>query len=431
MDMESRVMVDEMAKLVKAGKVPIKYLDESVKRILFWKFKLGLFDDPYKYSDEAREKETLLSAEHRRAARDAAAETMILLKNDDNSLPLAKSTKNVLVTGYLAESQDDVLDFWKGNGNHKDTVTILQGIKNKLPKAKISFAKGYDNKEESSDALVKDLVKKAASADVVIAVIGIPGKLAGEARTLADINPSGAQMKMLKTLKLTGKPVVVVVQAGRPMVLTNVAKHYDSILNAWIGGTEHGNAVADILFGDVNPSAKTTISFPYAVGQIPIYYNRYNTGRPHVDGREGPNDFWVSRYRDIPNEPLYPFGFGLSYTTYEYSGLSLSKPSINKSEDLKVSVTVKNTGRRAGQEVVQLYIRDVAASRVRPIKELKGFKKVSLNSGESKVVTFTLPATKLGFYDEDGNWLLESGEFKIFVGPNSRDAKEAGGLTLK
>jgi beta-glucosidase len=448
MDMESRVMHKEMAKLVKDGKVPVKTLDEAVGRILHWKFELGLFEDPYKYSDEAREKATLLSAEHRKAARDAAGEAMILLKNEGNTLPFSKSVKNVLVAGHLAESQEEVLDFWKGNGDHKDTITILEGVKKKLPGAKVSFAKGYnstvydesyyafnnikktDEKRPSDAALLKDLKAKASAADVIVATIGLTGRVAGEARSLADINPAPAQMAMLKALKATGKPVAVVVQSGRPMILTDIDKNYSAILNAWIGGTEHGNAVADILFGDVNPSAKTTISFPYELGQIPVYYNQFNTGRPHVDGREGNDRFWVSRYRDIPNAPLYPFGYGLSYTTFDYSGLSLSKSTLSSNESVTVSVNVKNTGKTAGKEVVQLYIRDIAASRVRPVKELKDFKKVAIGAGESKVVTFTMPAKKLGFYDEDGNWLLEAGAYKIFVGPNSRDVAEVD-LMLK
>ncbi len=443
MDMESRVMHKEMANLIRNGKVPIKKLDEAVGRILWWKFKLGLFEDPYKYSDEAREKATLLTAEHRKAAREAAGESMILLKNDGGVLPFSKSVKNVLVAGHFAESQDDVLDFWKGNGDHKDTVTILEGIRNKVPGAKVSFAKGYnsteyddsyyafnnikrtDEKRVSQAELVKDLSTKAASADVIIATIGLSGRVAGEARTLADINPDPEQMAMLKALKATGKPVAVVVQSGRPMVLTDVDKNHSAILNAWIGGTEHGNAVADILFGDVNPSAKTTISFPYALGQIPVYYNHYNTGRPHVDGQEGGDHFWVSRYRGIPNAPLYPFGFGLSYTSFEYTGLTLSKSKINQNDILTISINVKNTGSRAGQEVVQLYIRDLVASRVRPVKELKDFKKVAIGAGETRTVTFSFTAPKLGFYDEEGNWLLEKGAYKIFVGPNSRDVLEA------
>ncbi len=430
MDMESRVIIDELEKLIREGDVPLSQLDEAVSRILWWKFKLGLFEDPYKYSVEEREKATLLTVEHRKAARESAAESMVLLKNQGGLLPLVKSVRKVLVTGYLAESQEDVLDFWKGAGEHKDTVTILQGIRNKLPKATVDFATGYESEEKTSEKLLRELSEKARSSDVIVATIGIPGKLAGEARSLADIAPSPAQFEMLKRLKSTGKPVVIVVQAGRPMVLTEIDKQYPAILNAWIGGTEHGNAVADILFGDVNPSAKTTMTFPYAVGQIPVYYNQYNTGRPHVDGQEGPDNFWVSRYRDIPNAPLYPFGYGLSYTTFEYGNPVIAKPKININDNVNVSVTVKNTGKRAGLEIVQLYIRDPSASRVRPVKELKDFKRVELNANETKTIVFEFPAAKLGFYDENGNWLLESGEYKIMIGPNSRDLRETG-LTLK
>lgn len=448
MDMESRVMHKAMAKLIKEGKVPEKKLDEAVGRILYWKFKLGLFEDPYKYSSEAREKATLLTAEHRRLAREAASESMILLKNDKNVLPFSKSVKNVLVAGRLAEAQDEVLDFWKGNGQHEDTITILDGVRKKLPGATVSFSKGYnakvyddsfyafnnikktDEKRLSDEALMKDLKAKAAKADVIVATIGLTGRVAGEARTLANIDPDPAQMKMLKELKATGKPMVVVVQSGRPLILTKIDKHFPAILNAWIGGTEHGNGVADIVFGDVNPSAKTTISFPYALGQVPIYYNRYNTGRPHKDGDEGNDHFWVARYRDIPNEPLYPFGYGLSYSKFEYSNMKLGSNKINQNGMLKVMVTVKNTSKMAGEEIVQLYLRDPVASRVRPIKELKDFKKVMIGAGESKVVTFELPAERLGFYNEKGDWLLEKGAYKIFVGKNSRDVMEAD-LTLE
>lgn len=430
MDMESRVYIEELAGLVSSGKVPVSTIDETVGRILEAKFRLGLFDNPYKYSDEDREKATLLADAHRKAAREAAAESMVLLKNDGNALPLGKSVRNVLVTGYLAESQEDVLDFWKGNGDHKDTVTILEGVKNKIPNAKVDFAKGYAKGETTSDQMISEVGRKAGAADVIIAVIGIPGELAGEARSLADISPSPAQMSMLKAAKDSGKPVVVVVQAGRPMVLTGVDKEFPAILNAWIGGTEHGNAVADILFGDVNPTGKTTISFPYAVGQIPVYYNHYNTGRPHVDGQEGPDSFWVSRYRDIPNSPLYPFGYGLSYTSFDYGPVELSSGQIGKDGSVTVSVNVRNTGSRAGRETVQLYIRDIAASRVRPVKELKRFSKISLDPGETRNVSFVLEANDLGFYDESGNWLVEAGKFTVFVGPNSRDVKEAS-LLLK
>ncbi len=430
MDMESRVFTEELAKLVNNGAVSTARLDDAVGRILYYKFKLGLFEDPYRFCDEEREKRTLLAKEHLAIARTAAANSMILLKNQGNVLPLAKTTKNILVTGFLADSKPDVLDFWKGQGDDNNTVTVLAGLKNKLPNANISYAKGYEDGNKTNEVLLKELSKKAAGADVVVAVIGVSGKTTGEARCLADIAPTADQMQMLRTLKQSGKPVVVVVQTGRPMVLTEVDQNFSTILYAWIGGTEHGNGLADVLLGDVNPTAKTAMTFPYAVGQIPVYYNHYNTGRPHTDGKNGPDDFWVSRYRDIPNSPLYPFGFGLSYTTYDYSNLKLSKTNLTKNETVEVSIEVKNTGKVAGQEIVQLYIQDPYASRVRPVKELKDFQKISLNPGESKVVTFQLPATKLGFLDENGDSLLETGAYKIMVGKDSENLLKAD-LMLK
>ena len=426
MDMEARVFQKALARLVKAGKIPQARLDDAVGRVLYWKFKLGLFDKPYQYHDAAREKATLLSAEHQQAAREAAGNSMVLLQNKGNVLPLSKSLKNILVLGHLAESQDDVLDFWKGQGEHQNTVTILDGLRNKYPAAKVDFIRGYDKSFQSIAADAKIIPLKAKNADVLVVVIGLNGELAGEARVLADIRPAMGQMELLRQAKATGKPVVVVVQAGRPMVLTEVANDFPAILNAWIGGTQHGNAVADILAGDVNPSAKTVMTFPYAVGQIPVYYNHYNTGRPHVDGRNGPDDFWVSRYRDIPNAPLFPFGYGLSYSSFEYSKPTILKNEITQNDTVRVSVSVKNTSQRDGIEIAQLYIRDVTASRVRPVKELKDFKRLNIPAGASREVIFEVPAPALGFYDENGRYLLEPGAFRVFVGGNSRDVSELG-----
>ena len=426
MDMESRVFQQELAALVHAGKVPETRLNDAVRRVLYWKFKLGLFDDPYRYHNTAREKAALLATEHQQAAREAAANSMVLLKNEGPVLPLGKNLKNILVVGNLAESQEEVLDFWKGQGEHQHTVTILEGLKNKYPGATIEFVRGYDKRNNFITDDAGNIRQKARRADIIVAVIGLNGDLAGEARSLADISPAKGQMELLDVVKSTGKTHVVVVQAGRPMVLTEVARVHPAILYAWIGGTQHGNAVADILSGDVNPSAKTVMSFPYSVGQIPVYYNHYNTGRPHRDGDEGPDDFWVSRYRDIPNEPLYPFGYGLSYSGFAYSDLALAKNSINQNDTLRVSVSITNTSTRNGIEIAQLYIRDVAASRVRPVKELKAFERLLIPAGKTKKVVFELPAQQLGFFDENGNWLLEPGAFRVFVGTNSRDVQEAG-----
>ena len=429
MDMESGVMRNTLAQSVKDGKVPEALLDAAVARVLELKFRLGLFDNPYKYHDEVKEKASLLTAENLAAARKAAANSMTLLKNTDNLLPL-KSPKSILVLGHLAESQNDVLDFWKGLGDHKNTVTVLEGLKAKYPGATITFVKGVnrDGKlETGAEAQIKAAAKKA---DVIVATIGLYGDLAGEARSLGNPEPSKGQMDMLAAAKLTNKPLVVLVQAGRPMIITELMAKYNTILYTWIGGTQHGNAVADILSGEVNPSSKTVMSFPVSVGQIPVYYNHYNSGRPHKDGNEGPGDFWVSRYRDTPNEPLIPFGYGLSYSKFEYSDLSISKPEFNQNESVTVSVKVKNSSNVDGTEIVQLYIRDLVAQPVRPVKELKDFKRVAIKAGETARVTFELPATKLSFYDADGNTLLQKGDFKIMVGPNSRDLSEVK-LVLK
>jgi beta-glucosidase len=439
MDMESGVVMANLVQLIKEGKVTQARLDDAVSRILYYKFKLGLFEDPYRFSDERREAATLLNDNFIKAAREASQRSMILLKNENNILPLSKNLKNIAVIGGLAESQTDALDFWSGKGEAKDVVTILQGIKNKLSQATISYTKGYEvNYVQNLDAVynatantIAEAVTAAQKSDAVIAVVGLSGKIAGEARSLANIEIPSEQLKVLEALKATGKPVIVVISTGRPMIIPWLDKNMAAILYAWMPCTQGGNAVADILFGDYNPSAKTVMSFPYADGQIPVYYNNFSTGRPHTDSptNDGSN-FWVSRYRDIPNAPLYPFGYGLSYTTFEYSKPVLSKNVITKGEKLTVSITVKNTGKYDGEEIVQLYIRDLVASQVRPVKELKGFQKILLKAGESKEVTFTLTSAELSFMDADGKSHLESGDFKVFTGTNSRDVQEAS-FTLK
>ena len=430
MDMESRVVIENLPQLVKDKKVTMATVNEAVSKVLYWKFKLGLFENPYAFHDTKREAATLLAPEHLNVAQDAARKSMILLKNENKTLPISKTTKNILVCGQLADSQDDALDFWCGKGDKKDVTTYFKGIKDKMPSANVAYASGYDDLGKSSETMLKEITEKAKQADIIVAVIGISGKWAGEARVLADISPSAGQMEMLRQLKASGKPFVVVVHAARPMILTEVQNLTPSILYAWIGGTKMGAAAADILFGDYNPSAKTTMSFPYATGQIPVYYNSFNTGRPHKDGEEGLDHFWVSRYRDIPNSPLYPFGFGLSYTTFAYSDLKLSSSEMTKTSKITATVTLKNTGNQDGEEIAQLYIRDLVGTYVRPVKELKGFQKVSLKTGESKTLTFDISPDMLSYFDENGNTMLENGKFKIFIGSNSRDLLETD-LMLK
>ncbi|SOE21798.1 beta-glucosidase [Spirosomataceae bacterium TFI 002] len=424
-DMESRVTINNLAQSIKNGDVPESLLDKAVARVLYYKFKLGLFENPYARHDKEKEKNNTMTSSHLDLARKAAAGSMLLLKNDDKVLPLSKNLKNILVLGFLAESQNDVLDFWKGMGDHGDVVTILEGVKAKYPNATVNFLPVYDRDNNLDPSAAKQIKKIAKNADVILGTIGLYGDLMGEARVLADISPAPAQMEMLRLAKETGKPVVVLVQTGRPMVLTEVAKEHGTILNVWSGGIQHGNGVADVLSGDVNPSAKTVMSFPHSVGQIPVYYNTFSTGRPHVDGNEGPAHFWVSRYRDIPNGALFPFGYGLSYSTYDYSNISLSASEMNQNGIIQVSVEVKNTSSIDGEEIVQLYIRDLVASRVRPIKELKGFKKVKIKAGETQKVSFTLSSSDLSFKDDEGNDMLEKGTFKVFVGKSSQDVLEA------
>jgi len=309
-------------------------------------------------------------------------------------------------------------------GESKDAVTIYEGLKNKFGNnVAITFCDGYNADATTNETLINEAVQNAQSADIVLVNVGISGKLGGEDRALANPAIPEGQIELMKALRKTGKPIVSLVSSGRPLILTQLQNLTDAIVQCWILGTETGNAVADVLVGDYNPSAKTVITFPYAVGQIPVYYNHFNTGRPlPATGDQS----WKSRYRDIPNEPLYPFGYGLSYTTFKYSNLQLDKTTLKKGDKLSVSVTVTNTGNYDGEEVVQLYIRDLAASIIRPVKELKAFQKIFLKAGEVKTVNLTLKDKDLSFYDANGNTVLENGMFKIFVGGDSQNVLEQG-----
>ncbi len=422
MDMETSAMVANIPALVKEGKLTTKQLDDAIYKILWYKFKLGLFDDPYKYSDPAREASTMLTAANRQMAREAARGAMVLLKNEGNILPL-KDVKKLAIVGAFAKSREDMFDFWVAQGTPNDAVTIFDGIKSAIgSNAELNYAPGYNTDGTGSETLLADAIKVAMSADVVLVNIGISGKMAGEDRSLASPVIPDAQVQLLQALRQTGKPVVVLVSSGRPLVLTNILPYASAILQCWILGTETGNAVADVVTGKYNPTGKTVMSFPYAVGQIPVYYNHFNTGRPIPPGTD---PGWKSRYRDIPNDPLFPFGFGLSYTSFTYNNMKLDKSTMGKQDKIGVSVTVTNSGTVEGTEVVQLYIRDITASVVRPVKELKSFQRITLKPGESRVVNFSLGARELSFYDAQGNSILEPGEFRVMVGGNSRDVTEA------
>lgn len=420
MDMEANAYYTHLANLVREGKVDIKLVDDAVRRVLIAKFKLGLFDDPFKYCNEEREKKTIKSKEIVDATKEVALESIVLLKNEKNILPIDKKLKSIAVVGYLAKSTSDPLGGWSALGDSNDVVTIFDGIKNKIGKdVKLNYAEGCkitgDDKSGFNEA-----INVAKSSDVIIAVVGESRNMSGEASSRATLDLPGVQEDLLKELHKTGKPIVVVLMNGRPLTIPWLQENISAIVEAWYPGISAGSAVADILFGDVNPSGKLTVTFPRYVGQVPIYYNHKNTGRPY-----NPKDHYTSYYMDLENTPLYPFGFGLSYTTFEYSNLTLDKKEIRKNESLKVSVDVKNTGSREGKEVVQLYIRDLVGSVTRPVKELKDFTKISLKPGETKHIEFTITPDKLKFYDINMNYVVEPGDFKVFVGTNSVDVKEA------
>lgn len=422
MDMESKVVVDYLPELLKEGKISMQQVDDDVRRVLYYKFKLGLFDDPYKFSDAAREKATEFTEAHRNEARKAADASIVLLKNENNVLPIdATAHSSIALIGYYAKSKADLFDFWIANGKAADAVNIYEGITERYQHSNIAYSDGYLPDGSSNEQLINEAVATSKNAAVIIVNIGLSGKLAGEDRSLANPVISDGQVALLKALHATGKPVIALVSAGRPLVLTAIQPYVNAIVYCWILGTETGHAVADVLSGDYNPSGKTVMSFPYAVGQIPVYYDHFNTGRPLPDSGD---QSWKSRYRDIPNTPLYPFGFGLSYTNFAYSNLELNNNTIQKDSPLQVSVQVANTGNKAGYEVAQLYIREMSASIVQPVKALKAFQRAYLQPGEKKLLHFTLTDKDLAFYDGEGNVHIEAGAFKVFVGGNSRDVLE-------
>lgn len=419
-DMETRAMVEHIPTLVREGKVSQAILDTAVARVLWWKFRLGLFDDPFKNCDEARARTNVFTSAHRAAAREAGQKSIVLLKNENNLLPLSANGRIALV-GKWARSAEDIFDFWVANAKSPaySPITLEQG----LQQAGISYqyAEGYTQDGSTTAQMIADAVAAARESNIAVVNIGLSGQLAGEDRSLASPVVPAGQIALLKALKEAGKKVVAVVSAGRPLVLTEAEPYCDAIVYAWILGTEHGNAVTDVLLGKVNPSGKTVMSFPYAVGQIPVYYNHMRTGRPAP--QPGSTD-WYSRYRDIPNEPLYPFGFGLSYTSFAYGAPSLSKSTLRLGDTAILSVEVTNTGAREGEEIVQLYIEDPVANRIRPVRELKGFEKINLKPGATQQVRFKVHYDMLTYLDETGQPKLEPGVIYLHVGPNARDTQK-------
>ena len=433
MDMESHLYVEELAKLVKEGKVDETLVDDAVRRILTVKFELGLFDDPYKYCDEKREKATIGNKANNDGVLDMAKKSIVLLKNETNLLPLKKSGQKIALIGALANDKNSPLGSWRIASDDNTAVSVLEGMQ-KYKGNQLTFEKGTDltvGKTAFVDELVFnttdksgfDAAKKvAAAADIVVMVLGEHGFQSGEGRSRTNLDLPGLQQELLEAIYKVNPNIVLVLNNGRPLTIPWAAEHIPSIVEAWHLGTQTGNAVAEVLYGDYNPSGKLPISFPRNVGQCPIYYNNFSTGRPVNSDK---NVFW-SHYTDVEKTPQFPFGFGLSYTTFEYKNLKLDKTAIALGEAVKISVEVTNTGKYDGKEVVQLYIHDDAASLARPVKELKGFELVDLKKGETKTVTLTLTDKELGFFDNDGNYLVEPGTFKIMVGGSSDKGLESG-----
>lgn len=418
MDMQGGVFFKYLKKQVKDGDVPVKDIDNAVRRILRVKFKLGLFEDPYRYCNESREKREIYSSEHLEASFDMAKKSMVLLKNSNSVLPLQKGEK-IAVIGELATSVKDMLGSWKAAGDWGAMRSVLEEIKSYNGSDNVLFAQGYKINEYDRSGF-NEALAIARRADKIVMFIGESADYSGEAASRADIGVPGVQSELLEKLHELNKPIVLVLMNGRPIILTKEYDFADAMLEAWFPGTMGGKAVTHILFGEYNPSGKLTMTFPRSMGQIPIYYYEKNTGRPIYL----PDPKYKSKYLDCVNEPLFPFGFGLSYTTFLYSDILLSDSLLTQKGVLKASVRVTNTGFVDGEEVVQCYIRDLVGSVTRPVKELKGFEKIALKAGESKVVTFSITPTMLSFYRADMTFGTEAGDYKLFIGANSRDVKE-------
>ena len=439
MDMVADGFLTTLEKSLKEGKVTMAEIDKACRRILEAKYKLGLFDDPYKYCDASRVKKDIFTAENRTVARKIATETFVLLKNENNLLPLQRKGKIALV-GPLANTKANMPGTWSVAAASDKYNSLYESMKQSLAgKAEVFYAKGsnlmYDAQREaeatmfgremrdprSAQELLDEALNVASQADVIVAAVGESSEMSGESSSRTNLEMPDAQRDLLTALKKTGKPIVLVYFAGRSTVMTWEQENFPAILNVWFGGSEAADAICDVVFGDVSPSGKLTTTFPKNVGQIPLYYNHLNTGRPLEAGK------WFSKFRsnylDIDNDPLYPFGYGLSYTTFRYGDLQLSNNSMNERGKITASVTVTNTGNYDADEIVQMYIRDMVGSVARPVKELKGFERIHLKKGESRTVSFDITAKQLKFYNSALNWVCEPGEFEVMVGGNSRDVQ--------
>jgi beta-glucosidase len=420
MDMESRSYINNLAKLVADKKVSVKVIDEAVRRILTKKYELGLFNDPYRFSDAEREKQVLNIAQHVEAAKDIARKSIVLLKNEHQVLPLSKDLGSIAIIGPIAKLKKEMKGFWAQDiGDTSQIVSLYEGMQQQAGKTKLLYAKGCDI-TDTSKAGFAEAYKTAMQADVVVMAMGERFDMTGEAKSRSNIHLPGVQEELIKAIMATGKPVVVLLFAGRPMVFNWTADHVPAILSTWWLGNQAGNAITDVLYGKYNPGAKLPITFPRTEGQIPIYYNHYNTGRP---ARNDNDVNYTSAYIDLPNSPQYAFGYGLSYTTFKYSNLKFSKKSMLKNESIMVSFDLQNAGKYAGEEVAQLYLRDMVSQPVRPIKELKGFEKVLLQPGETKTITFTVNKEKLAFYNDLLERITQPGEFRLMIGSASDDIR--------
>ena len=431
MDMESRAYKNNLAQLVKDGKINIALINDAVKRILIKKFELGLFDDPFKFSNKAREDAAMNNPAHTAAARAMAAKSIVLLKNNNNVLPLSKNLKKIAFVGPLVKALLQNKGFWDvaiPNLDSNFIVSQWEGLQNKVgPGTSLLYAKGCEIEGEDKSGF-DEAVAIANQSDVVILSIGEKRDMSGEAKSRSNINIPGVQEELLQALLATGKPVVVLINAGRPLVFNYTAKNATAILYTWWLGSEAGNAIADVLFGDYNPSAKLPMTFPVSVGQIPIYYNHFNTGRPATDDN---NHIYNSSYIDETIFPKFPFGYGLSYTNFTYSNLVLSSKEMQMKDAISATFTLTNTGKWAGEEVVQLYIHHKHASVVMPVKALKDFQKIMLQPGESKKVHFTINKEKLSFYNSNLKWDAEPTEIELMIGSSSEDIRLKEAVALK
>ncbi|NWJ51691.1 MAG: beta-glucosidase BglX [Bacteroidetes bacterium] len=438
MDMVSEFYLNQLKKLVETKSLDVSYINQACKRVLEAKYKLGLFDDPYRGVSNERAAKEIMSADKLALSKEAALKSMVLLKNDHHILPL-QSTSKIAFIGPMVKDQRDLIGNWSGAGDWRKAISLWDALQRQYPGNNFAYAKGASitddtillNKlnrfgaeilpdAQSPARLIEEAVRTAGKADLIVAFLGESCTMTGEASSRSEISIPESQKALLKALKTTGKPIILLLMNGRPLTLGWEDETVDAIIETWFGGTRSGEAIADVIFGKYNPSGKLTMTFPRTVGQIPIYYNAKNTGRPFNE-----NEKFTSKYLDISNTPLYPFGYGLSYTTFDYSPISLNKTTINASDKLEATITITNNGKIDGEETAQLYVRDMVGTVTRPVKELKGFKKVYLKAGESKRLTFTLTAEDLKFYDIRMKYTNEPGAFKLFIGTNSNDVKEA------